>query len=282
MLIIAINFIGFAVVILLSWLIWPSDTYRVARKWVKSSRGEPYKHWIQYRTIKRKVTATTIVMNAINSSTFTLDDLKNLTELFEKLQQPPALPIQPGSESRFDASLMIDLKSPDQCHQQKRRYVFETKAIGVKWRGEVLKKAEVVACTPVHLMIQRLAASGIKEPKIVQTFLDHLRQNNALTVDFELDTSALNGFIQSKMLQKEAESLFTYLAESHPEEDFAINYPKEKDNYNADTMTPQGGKIAAQNCNVAEVIHPGLTRRHSNNWRIKALVRIENQSRDQY
>ena len=263
MLIIAINFIGFAVVILLSWLIWPSDTYRVARKWVKSSRGEPYKHWIQYRTIKRKVTATTIVMNAINSSTFTLDDLKNLTELFEKLQQPPALPIQ-------------------HCHQQKRRYVFETKAIGVKWRGEVLKKAEVVACTPDHLMIQRLAASGIKEPKIVQTFLDHLRQNNALTVDFELDTSALNGFIQSKMLQKEAESLFTYLAESHPEEDFAINYPKEKDNYNADTMTPQGGKIAAQNCNVAEVIHPGLTRRHSNNWRIKALVRIENQSRDQY
>jgi len=219
-------------------------------------------------------------MNAVNSSTFSSDDLEHLNQLFEKLGQPPAGAILPVAEDDFVETIMNDLMSPGQCHQQKRSYVLEVKAIGVKWRRDVLKKAEVVACTPDHLMIQRLAASGKNESKIVQTFLDHLRQNNELTADFELDPSVLNGFIQSKMLQKDAESLFEYLANSHPDADFSINYPKEKDNYNADTMTPRGGQIAGQKCKVAEVIHPGLTRRHNKSWRIKALVRIENQGRD--
>ena len=120
----------------------------------------------------------------------------------------------------------------------------------------------------------------MSEPTIVQTFLDHLRQNNEPTVDFELEPSLLNGFIQANMLQKNAESLFACLSKSHPESDFSTIHPRANDWYNADTMTPRGGQIAGQKCRVVEVIHPGLIRKHNKGWSIKALVKIENQNRN--
>jgi hypothetical protein len=269
-----------AVEIFLIWLIWPSSTYRVARKWTQANPQYGYKHWVEYKCVKREITAGTIAMNALNSLPFSLDDLKQLNELFAKIPTPLCECIQPECGAMFDRMEMRDLNTPPLGDQSKKRYVLETRVIGVKWKGEVLKKAEIVTCTPDGLMIHNLAALGVAEPKIVQDFLEHLRQRNECQLDLELRPSLILGFIQAKLMEMNAETLFKSLQKSHPDSDFSIIYPKINEGYNSDTMSPRGAQIAGQNCKIVEVIHPGLIRKHDKTWRINALVRIENQSRD--
>ncbi len=272
---------GIVTEIFLVRLLWPSFTYRTARKWLKLKHSKKYNDWIRYRTFKHQVTAHFIAMNAATNSSFSLDDLNQLNELFEKLGQPPVHPIIPAIGDRFDDSQMRDLTDDTKSNHRGRSYVLEVGSLGVAWRTEVLKKAGVVACTADRLMIHNLVAIGAAEERILQDFVNYLKQGMPIGPKFELHPSVLQGFIQLKMSERETEGLFRMLVKSHPESDFILVYPKVEERFNGDAMAPRGGQPPGQHCTVAEVVHPGLARKNNKSWRIKALVKIVNITRNE-
>ena len=263
-------------VIFLIWLIWPSITYRVALKWLKKNQSQKCMNWINYLTVKRQVTVHFIAMNAIKNTEFSPDDLNQLNELFEKLGQEPAHAIAPAIGARFNESKMKDRIDDTRNSLRSRIYVLRLNSIGVEWKGEVLKKAEVEACNSDRLMIHKLGTVETAENQIAHDFLNYLGEANVNALNLELQPTVIKGFIDMRMCEEKADILFEILKRCHPESDFLLIYPKNNELYNADTMATHGGGLAGQNCRVVGVVHPGLIRTQHRDWRIKALVKIIN------
>jgi hypothetical protein len=267
------------VVGILIWLLLPTRTYLIARSWLKTHHPKKMSEWIRYSTLKRQVTPRLIAMNATKNSQFSDDDLVHFNELFCKLGQQPAQKIFPVPGSKFAAQVMADLSGSEAGSHGKLEYVLSTEAFGVEWGGIILRKAEVVACTPDRLMIENLNESADRVA-VVRQFRDYLLRRELINSKTELTSSAIQGFIDFAMIEDKARELFELLKRSHPDPVFSLVIPKVGDPFSADTMTPKGGKMAGKNCRVVEVVHPGLIRKDDPRWRIKALVKIENYIRE--
>jgi hypothetical protein len=270
---------GLTAVGVLLWLLLPSSAYRKAKEYAKQKDDAKISRWKSYRSVKRFVTPRKIVMNAVQEPSFTIVDLEKLNELLGKLDQPPAVPIQVEVGTQFDENTMVGIES--ECDSdRKMNYVLKAHSFGVEWKGDVLKKASVCRCTSDRLMmleLSRMASKDDRSNEAISAILDH---KNELLPDFMLDSSWLQGFIDTKIEEKQVSHLFEALKDLHPENDFVIYSPLVGKQYNNDTMIALGS-LPGHRCTVQEVIHPGLLRNSDKSWRIRALVRIKNPSRNE-
>lgn len=273
------TFAGVAAVAFLGWLLFPSPCFRVARSWVRAESQGKYQHWIRYRTIKRSLSPHAIAMNAIHDSSFSENDLEKLNELFAKLEQPPAKLIDPQTGDPF---VSRDMKHAGEDFKPKRGelYVLDLRSNGVAWRHEVLKKANVTKCTSDRLLIHNLALQETAGKKLAQSFLDFLQQDGELKPDFELSSSKVQSFMDTRISETQVDGLLSSLMESDPDRDISLIRPVPDQKYDDDTMIAAGDQ-PGHRCKVVDVIHPGLKRKSDRAWRVKALVTIQNLSRNE-
>jgi hypothetical protein len=264
---------GAAILALLIWLLLPSKNYQIAKSWVRESGKGPHHNWLRYRTLKRFLTPAQIVMNAVEQPEFTSEDLNDLNRLFAKLDQEQAEAVCPPPGSRYNHSEAVDL---NRLSSASTFYVGELVKPGVRWRKEILKKAEVRACTADRLAVQSLLGANSLPPSILSPIRTYFEERRSLTPDFRLDASMLQGVVQVSLTNSDADKLFQALCDVHPESAFILVSPATDDAFNSDSMAPSGGEIAGMNCTVLEVLHSGLIRKDDPDWRIKALVRITN------
>lgn len=273
------TFAGVAAMALLGWLLLPSTCFRVARSWVRAEGQGKYQHWIRYRTIKRSLSPHAIAMNAIHDSSFSENDLEKLNELFAKLEQPPAKLINPKTGDPF---VSRDMKHAGEEFEPKRGelYVLDLRSNGVVWRHEVLKKANVTKCTSDRLLIHNLALQETAGEELAESFLHFLQHEGELKPDFELSPSKVQGFMDTKISESQANGLLASLMESDPDGDLSLIRPVPGQKYDDDTMIAAGDQ-PGHRCKVVDVIHPGLKRKSCRDWRVKALVNIQNLSRNE-
>jgi hypothetical protein len=269
--------LGCPVIGLLVWLLLPSSAYRKVKQYARNQSDANIHRWSSYRSVKRLVTPLKIVMNAVQDPSFTKADLEKLNELLAKLEQPAAAPIKVEVGARFDAETMT---AADRERENNRglRHVLEERSFGVKWRGEVLKKASVTRCTPDRLMMLRLPRATYMADNKAGALATLVNHKKDIPPDFKLDASWLQGFIDTCIDVRHVSQLFAAFKDMHPENDFVIYSPRIGQAYNNDTMITLGDR-PGHRCWVQEVIHPGLHRNSDKAWRIRALVRIKNPSR---
>lgn len=274
-----VMFAGISAVALLSWLLFPSPFFQVAISWVRAEEQGKYEHWIRYRTIKRSLSPHAIAMNVINDSSFTANDLQKLNELFARLEQPPAKLIDPQTGDPF---VSRDMKHVGEDFKPKRGelYVLDLRSNGVEWRNEVLKKANVTKCTSDRLLIHNLALQETTGSKLAESFLSFLQQDGELKPDFELSSSKVQSFVDTRISETQVDGLLSSLMESDPDGDISLIRPVPDQKYDDDTMIASGDQ-PGHRCKVVEVIHPGLKRKSDRSWRVKALVTIQNLSRNE-
>ena len=270
---------GIAAIVVLVWLLLPPPVFRAAKSWVRTEGPEKYRHWIRYSTIKRRLTPKTIAMNAIHDSSFSEDDLEMLNELFAKLEQPPAKLIDPKTGDPFDPR---DMKHAGNEFMPRRGQldVLNLQSLGVAWRNEVLKKATVTKCTSDRLMMHNLALRKAAGETLSESFLDFSQQDEELKPDFELSSSKVQGFMDTRISESQADELLSSLMESDPYGDLSLTRPEPDQSYDDDLMIAAGDQ-PGHRCKVVDVIHPGLTRKSDRAWRVKALVTIQNLSRNE-
>jgi hypothetical protein len=262
----------------LFWVFLPTPVFRAAKSWVRTAGPEKYRHWIRYSTIKRSLTPHAIAMNAIHDSSFSKNDLEKLNELFAKLEQPPAKLIDPQTGDPF---VSREMKHTGDEFNPKRGelYVLDLRSNGVAWRDEVLKKANVTKCTSDRLLMRNLAMRKTAGKKLAESFLDFLQQDGEFKPDFELSSSKVQGFIDTRISESQADGLLSSLMESDPDGDLSLIRPAPDQQYDDDTMIAAGDQ-PGHRCKVVDVIHPGLKRKSDRAWRVKALVTIQNLSRN--
>lgn len=264
-------------VAVLVWALLPTPVFRAAKSWVRAQGQKKYRHWIRYTTIKRSLTPHAIAMNAIHDSSFSENDLEKLNELFGKLEQPPAELIDPKTGDPFVLRTMKHV-GDDINPKRGELYVLDLQSNGVAWRDEVLKKANVTKCTSDRLLVHNLALQKTAGKKLAESFLNFLQQDGELKSDFELSSSKVQGFMDTKIPESQAGGLLSSLMESDPDGDLVVIRPEPDQKYDDDTMIAAGDQ-PGHRCKVVEVIHPGLKRKSDKAWRVKALVTIQNLSR---
>ena len=254
----------------LVWLLVPSPAFKQALRWLQENEIESPQKWLRYQTIKKSITPRKIAMNIIDHPEFTEQDLRQLNSLFEKLNQPAAGQIAPNFGDRFSPEKMQACNIHTRPHDY---YVSHRIDFGVEWRHEVLKPAQVEACSADRLMLYRMNSFEIPAADIISRLVNHLMIHAA--PDFYLDAGNLQGFIQQNMLPSDqVPKLFQSLIDLHPEKCYQIYWPQAGDPFNIDRMTPAGGAIAGKNTTVREVLEPGLERKGNPKWLIKARVKI--------
>lgn len=271
------TFVGTTAV--LFWFFLPTPVFRAAKSWVQTVGPEKYRHWIRYSTNKRSLTPHAIAMNAIQDSSFSENDLEMLNELFAKLEQPLAKLIHPKTGDPFVSRDMQH--AGDEFNPRRGElYVLAVRSNGVTWRDEVLKKANVTKCTSDRLLVHNLALQKTAGKQLAESFLDFLQQDGELKPDFELSASKVQGFMDTKIDESQAEGLLSTLMESDPDGDLSLIRPAPDQTYDDDTMLAWGSQ-AGHHCKVVAVTHPGLKRKSDRSWRVKALVTIQNRSRNE-
>jgi hypothetical protein len=271
------TFVGTTAV--LFWFFLPTPVFQAAKSWVQTVGPEKYRHWIRYSTIKRSLTPHAIAMNAIQDSSFSENDLEMLNELFAKLEQPPAKLIHPKTGDPF-VSRDMQHAGDEFNPRTGELYVLAVRSNGVTWRDEVLKKANVTKCTSDRLLMHNLALQKTAGKKLAESFLDFLQQDGELKPDFELSSSKVQGFMDTKIDESQAEGLLLTLMESDPDGDLSLIRPAPDQTYDNDTMLAWGNQ-PGHHCKVVAVTHPGLKRKSDRAWRVKALVTIQNRSRNE-
>jgi hypothetical protein len=237
---------------------------------LKESEIESPQKWLRYQTIKKSITPRKIAMNIIGHPKFTEQDLQQLNLLFEKLNQPAAGQIAPNFGDRFAPEKMQACNIESRPHDY---YVSHRIDFGVEWRSEVLKPAQVEACSADRLMLHRLNCPANQDTHIASGLVSYLVAHAG--PDFYLDPANLQGFIQQNMMPSaQVPQLFQSLIDQHPEHCFEMYWPQVGDAFNFNTMNPAGGAIAGKNTQVKEVLEPGLERKGNPQWRIKARVKI--------
>jgi hypothetical protein len=261
---------GTALLACLVWLLLPSPTFKQASRWLKENEIESLQKWLRYQTIKKSITPRKIAMNIIGHPEFTEQDLQQLNLLFEKLNQPAAGLIVPNFGDRFTPEKMQACNIDTRPHDY---YVSHRIDFGVEWRGEVLKPAQVEACSADRLMLYQLNYPANQGNHIASVLVSYLMVQAG--PNFYLDAGNLRGFIQQNMMPSDqVTQLFQALVDQHPEHCFQIYWPQAGDPFNIDRMTPAGGAIAGKNTTVKEVLEPGLERKGNPQWCIKARVKI--------
>ncbi len=128
--------------------------------------------------------------------------------------------------------------------------------------------------------MHKLALHKTAGKKLAASFLDFLQQDGELKPDFELSSSKVQGFMDTKIDESQAEGLLSKLMESDPDGDLSLIRPEPDQTYDDDTMIDRGSQ-PGHHCKVVAVIHPGLKRESDLAWRVKALVTIQNRSRNE-
>jgi len=270
---------GVGAITFLVWLLWPTSTYRAARGWERSQYSRKYNDWIEYRTFKRSLSPLTIAMKATKSPTFSQTDLKKLNELFAKLEQPPAEPVEVDVGTPFDPSTMEDV-TPEFVVDDGTRYVLENHGFGVFWNDDFLKKTPVTKCTADRLMLHRIDDANKRCESVAREFLNFIFRDGPLPPEFTLGDAKVKSFISMHVSDDQAVEVFSSMLDCHPESDFDLICPVAGHPFNNDTMTSADGQ-PGQRCRVASVLRPGFQRKSDKTWRIKALVTIRNISRNE-
>lgn len=262
--------IGTLLLAYLVWLLLPSPTFKYAQLWLKQNELKSPQKWLRYQTIKRSITPHKIAMNIVDDPEFSEQDLNQLNSLFEKLSQPPAEQIKPNLGDRYIQEKMMARNIATHVSEY---YVSEQIHFGVEWRNDILKRAEVNACSADRLMLHKLHDPANVSSHIVSELANYLQANAG--PDFALDAANLQGFIQQSMLPPDQVlELFQALIDQHPEHCFAMYWPQAGDAFNFDRMSTVGGALAGKNSTVQEVLEPGFERKGNSQWRIKARVKI--------
>ncbi|TSA34568.1 MAG: hypothetical protein D4R65_06030 [Verrucomicrobiaceae bacterium] len=271
---------GLLVVGFLVWLLMPSAAYKIARKWLHDHDYSHYKHWTNYTFFKSFLTERSIIMNAINSPSFTQDDLDRLNELIGKFDKPtpPANAIKSSVGVPYDSNRMTWPNDTDKVNRSLCDFVLHSRVMGVEWRGDILKKEVVIACSADRLLLNNIERETAENP-LATDFLSFFEASGQIVPDFFLQPSAVQGFLDLSGSKHRPEELFKLLAQHHPFSDFSVVLPRLQGRYDADTMTSSDGAQAWPKSIVIAVVQPGLVRTRSPQWRVKALVRIETPSR---
>lgn len=273
--------VGAGVELILIWLIlWPSRVYRASRGWLRTHAANRYDGWLKYTHLRCLYTPQHLLRNAVKLPDFNQDDLRTLSSLFAKLDQPAALEILPGAGAKFEPDRM---ESSHEAQATSYDYVLKPVRLGVEWRGEVLRKAVVEAGSSDRLMLYRISEAPHGKYEQAEKFLEHLfpeprKGREEIPCDFVLSAALTQGFIDRCLIQSQVGEFFEMLRENHPEGDFQLILPEPESEYDATRMRPRGGDVAGQICRVESISCPGLERTRDKNWRIKAIVKVKNLS----
>lgn len=252
------------------WSLLPSESLRELRRLaIEFDRPDLSKSWGHYQTTRKFVSPQLIVKNIMTSiPPFEPADLSLLNTLFAKLGKPPAEFIEP---ERF-----APLPSPDEAEFEDAAgantitHVAALRQAGVRWRQEVLRKAEVEGCTADYVALLRAAESS----SIAREFLNSL--NNSLSNTIQLKSSAVVNFLDLKGLRTSADELFRVLVDNHPMGDFYLETVGNGDRFVQKKMRVDGTVQPGQYCQVIAATHQGLCRKSDPDWRIPAFVKIRN------